>query len=523
MVITTNNAEGDRKRHPTLLPIACAVATALLILPPCAAAAEWKIAPTLDLKESYTDNVKLAMDGAEKSDFVTQISPGISVTGTGPGLKFNMHYVMQNLAYAREKDKNTTAHQLDGHTHAELLKNLFFLDGAASIKQQNISAFGPQAVDNINITDNRTDVRSYSLSPYLHHRFGSTASSELRYTHESVNTGKGGLLDAETDRILFNVNSGTAFRTVGWGLQYSDQEIDHRDANSIGLATASGNLRYLVSEKFTLNASAGYEKNRYASISDNPQGAFWSAGFSWKPSERTSLSSSAGHRFYGKTFSLSAHHRARQSVWSAGYNEDITTTQSQFLVPATIDTSAFLDQLWKAGIPDPIMRQQAIDAFIRDTGIPTALSQNFNTFTNRVFLQKSLQASVALNGARNTLLLSIFDTSRDAQTAQSIDNALLGASNSLLDDRTKQLGANVLWNWRISPRTSANASAGYSKIDSFPTGRKSKHKTLGLALTRQFQPKLKGTIELRRQQQSSTESTGNFRENAINASLSMGF
>ncbi len=521
MVITTNNETGNRRRHP--LPIACTVAAAVLILSPRSEAAEWKFAPTLDVKESYTDNVRLTGKGTEKSDFVTQVSPGISVAGTGPGLKLNLRYVMQNLAYASEKDKNRTAHQLTANTNAELLKNLFFLDGTASINQQNISALGPQAVDNISITDNRTDVKSYSISPYLRHRFGSTASSELRYTRESVNTSKGGLLDSETDRILFSVDSGAAFRTLGWGLQYSDQKIDHSDANSIDLMTASGNLRYMVSEKFTLNTRMGYEKNNYISIGDKPQGTFWAVGFSWKPSNRTSLTSSAGHRFYGKTFSLLANHRARHSMWSVGYNEDITTTQSQFLVPATIDTADYLNQLYKTSIPDPIIRQQVVDAVMHATGIATALSQNSNTITNRVFLQKSLQASVALTGAKNTLLLSIFNTSREAQTAQSEDNALFGTGNLSLDDRTRQLGVNALWNWRMSPRTSVNASAGYSRINASPTGRKSKNKTVGLALTRQFQPKLKGTIELRRQQQSTTESTVNFRENAISASLSMGF
>mgnify|MGYP001556817038 CR=1 FL=1 len=126
-------------------------------------------------------------------------------------------------------------------------------------------------------------------------------------------------------------------------------------------------------------------------------------------------------------------------------------------------------------------------------------------------------------GAKNTLLLSIFNTSRDAQTAQSEDSALFGTSNLSLEDRTRQSGLNVLWNWRMSPRTSINTSAGYSRINAEPTGRKSKNKTAGLALTRQFQPKLKGTIELRRHEQSTTESTGNFRENALSASISMGF
>lgn len=520
---TTTVKMSKRKNHrKALLSAFFPAVTAMLLMPSNAYSADWKFAPSLDLKETYSDNIRLAPPGNEKSDFVTQINPGISLTGTAPRLKVNARYGMQNLIYAEENSRNTTRHQLNAGANAELLDDLFFIDAKASISQQNISAFGAQSADNANVTDNLTETRTYSLSPYLRHRFGSLAATELRYTHNSVDAGSGGLSSSQADRILFNLNSGTAFKTVGWGLNYNKQNIDYSN-RSIELETYSGNLRYAISPRLSLTASSGYEKNNYLSIGGAPEGSFWSAGFIWAPAERTSITASAGERFYGATYALKATHRTRMTAWSMGYREDITTTRDQFLLPATIDTADFLSQLWTSSIPDPVQRQQIVDAFIRDAKLPVSLSDSINYFTDRVFLQKRLQASAAINGVKNTIVLSMFNTLREAQTAQEMDSALLGTTNLALNNETRQTGANLLWNWRMTPLTSTNMNIGYTKTSSLSTDREDNTKSIRFGLTRKFQPKLNGSLDYRHIQRDSNLSAGDYRENAITASMHMSF
>lgn len=186
MAITTAKKITNKPLASVLFPAICSAVAAISLLPSHSFAAEWKIEPSLSLKETYSDNIKLAPPGNEKSDFVTQINPGISLTGTGPRLKVNARYGMQNLIYAEESSRNATRHLLNADANAELADDLLFLDAKASISQQNISSFGSQTTDNVNITDNLSEVRTYSFSPYLINRFGSMASSELRYTHDSV-------------------------------------------------------------------------------------------------------------------------------------------------------------------------------------------------------------------------------------------------------------------------------------------------------------------------------------------------
>jgi uncharacterized protein (PEP-CTERM system associated) len=445
------------------------------------------------------------------------------LTGKGSDLKVNASYQMQNYLYAEDSKAHSTNHSLNADANAKLVDELLFLDGNASISQQNISLFGPQAADNTNITGNRASVTTYSISPYLRHSFDAIASSELRYTHDEVRTHVSGLSNSKGDSILLNLNSGPAFSRLGWGLHYNKQKTGYSNNPTVDTETFSGDLRLPITPKFSLTATKGYEKYNYLSIGEKPEGRFWTAGFSWTPNARTSIEATTGHRFFGKTHSLAASHRSRNTVWSLNYNEDITTTSSQFLIPATINTATFLNNLFAASIPDPVLRQQYVDFFISSNGLPASLSNPTNYFTNRFFLQKQLQASVALNSAKSTLILSAFDTLREAQTSATMDSALQGTNNLASNDNTKQIGGNALWNWRFSPHTNINVSTGYTKSRSISTGITDNIMMMGLGMTRQFRPKLNGSVDLRRTLQHSNQIGGGYLEHAITASLLMQF
>lgn len=519
---TMTKVTGSNGFRNIFLKIVQTVSPILLIYPTCSAAADWKITPRLSLLETYTDNVTLATKGNEQSDFITQISPGVSLTGTGARLKVNANYTMQNLFYAKRSGSNRTVHQLSSRANATLIKNFFFLDSTANISQQNISLLGPLTTNNENITNNRTTIKTYSISPYIRHNFSNFASSEARYTHNAVYTGVEGQSGSQSDSILFRLTSGSAFRTLGWGLNYSKQKIG-------GLGTSgtneryTGNLRYRVSSKFSLTGTSGYQKFSYTSTTGQSAGSFWTAGFVWTPSARTNITANTGKAFFGTTYTLTASHRTRRSAWSLNYNQSITTTRDQFLIPATVDTVGFLNQLWTSSIPDPILRQQTVDAFIQDNGLSASIFDPINFLTNRFFLQKRLQATVALSGTKNTLVFSTFHTVREAQTPSVADSVLFGTSNAALNNNTKQIGGSALWNWKIGPRTTANIGALYTKSKTLDSDIENDTKTFRVGLTRQIQPRMNGAINFRHVERSSNQIDGDSRENALIASLTMLF
>lgn len=525
MAITTIKSAPVRAKtsRPHRRSMLVVVATAATVVSSHGSAAEWRFTPSVAVSETYSDNIFLAPSGLERSDFVTQIAPGFTLTANGPRLKINAAYALQGTTYVRNSSSSGFSNILNGTVNAELIQDLLYVDARASIGQQNISAFGAQSTNNTNINGNRADVRTYSLSPYLRHNFGSKAYSELRYTHESVGTNSNLLAVTNTDGLALSLNSGEAFQKISWGLRASARKDHYKNQPDVDRDSYAGSVRYFLTPHFSLTATAGHEKDTYISVSDKPNGAFYNGGFVWKPTSRTELSATAGHRYFGPTYTLLANHRARNAVFNVSYTEDITTSQQQFASPQAISTSAFLDQLYSAQIPDPVTRQQVIDTLIRQTGLGSTLTNPLNSLTNTYFLQKNLQASVAINGVRNTVVFNAFDTRRTAQSPQLTTTAATNSPFAALNDSNKQLGASALWNLKFSPHTSGVANLNVTRTTSLSAARVDNYKTLRLALTERFQKKVSGTVELRHSQQNSDVLGGDIRENAITASLLMQF
>lgn len=506
---------GSRRRS-----LAIATATAATVISPLINAAEWRFTPTVSVTETYTDNVFLATKGQEKSDLVTQIAPGFSITSNSPRLKLSANYALEGTSYLHSSGGSGFNNQLSATLNAEVIRKLFFIDAKGNVGQQNISAFGTQSTNNVNINSNRTDVRTYSISPYLLYSFGNKAAAELRYTHDSVGTGSALLGMSNNDRLSFSLNSGETSTKFAWGLQAVNQRNHTGNQPTVEQESYSANIRYFLTPNFSTTALAGYEKETYVAIGDRtPGGPFYSVGLIWKPTSRTEVTATAGHRFFGPTYSLLANHRARNSVFRLSYTEDVTSAQQQFAGQSAISTVSFLDQLYAAQFPDPVTRQQIVNAVIQQTGLPVNLANPVNSFTNAYFVQKNLQGSVALSGVRNNVVLSVFAARRIADSVQSPLNAAANSPFVGLNDSNKQLGASATWNTRLSSDMNVLADLNFTRTTSLATARVDTYKTARLALSKTFQEKLSGSIGLRHSQQSSAVLGGDVRENAITASV----
>jgi uncharacterized protein (PEP-CTERM system associated) len=504
-------------------PLAAPVAMLAALFAPHARA-DLKVAPAVTLRETYTDNVNLDADEFARSQFITELTPSLALTSNSPRLKLRAVASAHLYAYSDNEVEglNRYSRDLSATALAKLIDDLLFFDGTASIGQHSVSAFGPQPNNNGYTDTNRTEVRTYQLSPYLKHSFGSTALGELRYTRDSVTSGEAALGNSIGNTVSLSLASGPSFRTVGWGLQASRQDLDDSLGRGVRSETSNANLRVRISNTFNLTATGGYDKYDYQGLGGTTAGNNYSLGFNWAPSSRTNVTANAGRRFFGKTYLLNAMHRSRFSVWSINYNDAVTTTREQFLLPATIDTAALLDRLFSTSISDPIARQQAVDAYIRANGLPPSLADSINYLSNRFMLQKQFQASAAFNGARTTGIVSVNATKRTALSTQQSDSALLGSSLFNLNDDTRQIGATVAVNYRLSPRSDLKLSINKNRTESLSNGLKGNQTLLSLSMTQQLQRKLSGSVELRRNQGDGFVQSGRpYQENAISASLSL--
>lgn len=475
----------------------CGCLMALLAVPGVSVAAEWKVTPRVNLIETYSDNIGLAPRGRETDDFITQINPGISLSGTGSRLRLNLNYTMQNLFYLKNDQRNTIRHQLNSNATATLIEDKLFVDGGISIRQQPTTLTGPLSFDNLSLIDNRTNVTTYRISPYLRHAFDSFAVSELRYGYNKVDFGASGF-DSESNLYSARLSSGPRFNRVPWGLSYNQTMIhyDNPRAPDTKFEVVTGQLSYIISRKFSVFGNGGYEDNDYsfAINRQRPSGPFWNVGATWSPTTRTSLRVSYGKRFFGNNYSLNLTHRSRHSTWQASYLED-TVTMRQL----------FFEQRFGLIFIDPITLKPTTDT---QTGIPFLFEFNLPFLTNDVFIRKRWQGSVGYKLKRNDLSLILFDEHREFQSRP---------------DTQDVRGGQATWGLQFAPSTKLTVGGGLQHLDLPFQGRKDDIWNLTASVTRNLQPNLTGAIEYRYLMRDSNATIAEYRENRITARIGMTF
>jgi uncharacterized protein (PEP-CTERM system associated) len=449
---------------------------------------------------------------------VTRLNPAVTVNGRSARIRLHASYSPE-IIYRAQEGRRDVFHSLNYRGDAELVQQLLFVDTSANISQQNISLLAPQAQDNINSTGNRTNVTSFRVSPYLRRSFGNDAQAELRYTYSTIDSSAvTSFSDSESNRIDMRLWSGPAFKLLTWNLAYSKQSIAYTQGQDVDTEIISADARRLITHTLGLQVSAGYEDNNYVTLGPSPKGSFWSVGPEWRPTPRTLLAATTGRRYFGPTRSVTFNHRTRLTTWSLDYNEDITTARQELLIPTTADATGLLDSLFLSRFPDPVVRQQAVQAFISQTGLPPSLTVPLNFFTTTPFLLKRWRTSFGIHGARNTVIANVFTETREATISGQAGGGDFAASRD-----TKQSGVSLLWTLRMTPHSTSNLSAGYSRNEFPGLSRMDNVRYFRINLTQQFQPRLSGSLSYRRLENDSNQTGAGYTENAVSAALHMRF
>ena len=483
-------------------------------------AADWTITPNLTASERYTDNVNLAPSGSpnKKSDFITEIRPGVSIYKNGRRLKVNINYSLQSLTYLNTTQNNALNHQLNGVANAELLEDFLFLDLRSAIYQQNINALAPIGLGNTNATNNLSTVGTYSISPYIRKRFGTFADLNYRLSQSGVYYDTQGINNSTVQNVLGSLNSGSRFNDVFWGLDYSYTKNKNTITPDTEFEKGSATLGYALTPKFKVHATGGIERNNFISLGNSKvDGPFWNVGFDWAPTIRTQIGATVGQRFFGNTYSFNLTERTRRTTWNASYSEDITTTSGSTL------NSVFLGQLYTCATPPPgaisgivngsLVWQLAPGTTQADITLNGCVP-SFGVFgtnlslVNDVFVAKNLTAGVSYNLGRSVFSLNAYNLRRDFQQGGSYD---------------RQTGVFAGWNWRLTPLTSFNLNGNVTRIDVATSNQTNNFWALSAGLNRQFKPKLNGSVIVRHQVETTNRPGSGYTENSITALVNMSF
>ena len=157
---------GVRMGASVVAVAAASVHAQTAVVPEGAGGRGFSVVPTFALTETVTNNALLSSND-RRSDLITQVTPGIRMNSTGGRFRGFLDYSLTGIAYARNSASNEFQNSLNSFVNLEAVENWAFVDFRANISQQVISAYGTRTADSSLINSNRTEVRTFGISPYV--------------------------------------------------------------------------------------------------------------------------------------------------------------------------------------------------------------------------------------------------------------------------------------------------------------------------------------------------------------------
>jgi len=484
----------------------------------------WRYGASVELDETWSDNINLAPSGSERSDLVTTITPQLSVTRNGPRLKLTLVYAPEFLYFSRGSDGAQLRNALNANLDATLVENLLFFDASSQISQGNISPFGTLAANTVNGSTNRVESRSYSFGPTLRSRLQQDFTYAAGYRYLETNTDSSSIASSHTSELFANFQSSTSFRDVGIGGNYDRSDQEFSGANSIITEQESGTVTYVLSPTIHLLGSAGYDHNRYPTTGQpDLKGMSYSGGFDWEPSHHTSISAQFGHRYFGPTANVHLSEATPHVSFNASYTRDQTTSSGSGLGLVPNPNYQLLDQFFRASITDPALRAQAVTSVLSQSGLSTSPFSTATFFSNQLFVQKRLDVSLALIGLRNTVT---FDANRTE--SQGLSNLQVGFDIFAQAQNFRSTSYSANWSHKLGPQTTLNATATRVDNQAITGSGNTRQRQLIASVSRTLSRKLSVTALYRNTKQTGTDNNsgffgGNYHENAVIGSLRVNF
>lgn len=508
---------------PRTLRILCFAAPLGFVSAP-ARAGEWQITPSLELAEIYSDNIGLARSGREEGEFVTEITPGVSVRGEGARLRAAADYRLQNLFYLDESEFITN-HRFAGSATAELAEDALFLDADGTATQVLLEPEVGFGGGNI-ARANRTDVYTLRMSPYYVQDLGGFARFLARYTY-GITRFEEGVSDSDLSRIGLSLGSGRHFTRFGWNLDYYDQSLDRERAaagvggGDVDSQVATFNARYALTERFSLLYRAGDEEHEFeVPISGFENGSYQAGGFAWQIGRHSELQALYGDRYrsaallwepttrttlnvswrdtevglnVGQAWDADLSLTTRRTRWTLRYLEETSTVQQ-----LAFQNRVFLYQ-------HPLTGDIAADPL--PGYIPVAAFDIFD-LTNEVFTRKAASFSVGFLTGRTSVITRLFDEERD----------YLSSGN-----REEVTGVSTSAQWRFAVRTSLTGGASFARRDPRLSDIESDYWHVEAGLLRRMSPRSTATLIASHRERDSEASDQDFAENRLELRLVMQF
>ena len=290
--------------------LACAMSG---MAPSVATAGEWRLSPTVEVEQSFTDNAR-SVDKGQEADMITTATAGIGIVGNGQRVQLDFNYDLSKDIFWDNSDLNTFRHSLLGSGNVELWEDHIFIDTRASISQQSLARSGGiTASDRGAGSNDQSMVVNYSITPNFAHRYGNWADtdmilsmSEVRFLDTDTGSANAQPDASRNIELTTLLRSGPKFSRTKWEVNgkrsFSNDDTDRESLELSG--------EYAWNRHVDILARVGRETIDNSGINaDDSAEIFWRGGARITPGPKSSLRFELGRRFGGTNLSADASYK----------------------------------------------------------------------------------------------------------------------------------------------------------------------------------------------------------------------
>ena len=322
-------------------------------------AAKWLFTPSVLLSYNYSDNITLSKDNTV-GDAILQVTPAVNLSGKGNYIDLNARYDVTAIRYRENEQANDEYHSGNIDAKFRVKPNVFEVETSARLGQRSVSPTSSSIpTNNFAITQNRTNTLTYQFKPILMSRIGQHASMQADYIYSGVRYDNPAISEQHVKNESYHLAfSSINQKNIQWAVNYNETNFNLDSNTGYSYSVVDVTLGYNLTPKFKFLANGGDED-----ISDinSPLGngePYWSAGFEWRPSSKSTIEIRRGERFFGDSTTIKMSRRGNRTNFSLNYSENITSTSAiqveTNLVPGLIVIS----------VADEVVLQEALNVIL---------------------------------------------------------------------------------------------------------------------------------------------------------------
>ena len=443
-----------------------------------AQAAQWNVTPRVQVEETINSNVFLAPVGAEESDRISQINPGLLVEADGSRLRLRMDYALQNVYYSRNAEHNESWQQLDSRAGVELIRDALFLDASALYTQQVVSSEEGIPQDNASISDNRTNVATMTVRPRLQNRIAGVARADFSYGLTQTNYDLDTVPDLRETDVRGSMQSLNENNGFTWRIASSYRKLEPDNDLDSQLGRVGFELQLPVARRARFLLDGGREDNVYHTGlgAEVERGGYWYAGLAWQPGRRLSAQARIGERFFGRSSSFSLMHQGKRWQWNVRYQEELEGSVRKIF-------------------PD-------------EPAASTALPLGEARPGSDIFLQKNFTVDGVREYGKVRMAISAYDRRREFRTTDENERVTGGSLNAM---------------WRVAPKSRLGGTLTRQNEELRATTRRDELLIYQLEARRELWRGSELYITRRYYRRDSTDSLSEYRQIVLSAGLSATF